>query len=108
MWTYRTCWGREYWQAIVRPQAVDHSYQYWLFQIPYVHSNFDHFYQPLMGAKSKRSKTHKQDKRNTRGLRFHLAEDGDVLIQPACYAHCVLTGRAFAADGSTRWALVHG
>ena len=70
--------------------------------------SFDHFYQLLMGAKSKRSKTHKQDKRNIRGLRFHLAEEGDVLIQPACYAHCVLTGRAFAADGSTRWALVHG
>ena len=30
--------GREYCQAIVRPQAMDHSYQYWLFQIPYVHS----------------------------------------------------------------------
>ena len=70
--------------------------------------SFDHFYQRLMGAKSKRSKTHKQDKRNIRGLRFHLAEEGDVLFQPACYAHCVLTGRAFAADGSTRWALMHG
>ena len=28
MWTYWTCWGREYCQAVVRPQAVDHSYQY--------------------------------------------------------------------------------
>ena len=69
--------------------------------------SFDKFYQLLMGAKSKRSKTHKQDKRDTRGVRFHSAEEGDVLIQPACYAHSDLTGRAFAADGSTRCALVH-
>ena len=69
--------------------------------------SFDHFYQPLKGAKTKRSKTHKRDKINIHGLRFHLAE-GDVVMQPACYAHSVLTGQALAADGSTRRALVHG
>ena len=70
--------------------------------------SFDHFYQPLMGAKIKRSKTHKRDKINIHGLRFHLAEERDVVMQPACYAHSVLTVQALAADGSTRWALVHG
>ena len=68
----------------------------------------DHFYQLLMGAKSKRSETHKQNERNICGLRIHLAEEGDALVQPVCYAHCVLTGGVFAVDGSTRWAFVHG
>ena len=42
-----------------------------------------------------------------RGLSYHLAKPGDLLIQP-CFAHCALTGRTSAADGSTSWSLVHG
>ena len=43
-----------------------------------------------------------------RDLRYHLAEPGDVIIQPPCYAQCVLTGRSLNTDGTVRLALVHG
>ena len=48
------------------------------------------------------------DEKLCRGLSYHLAKPGDLLIQPPCFAHCVLTGRTSAADGSTSWSLVHG
>ena len=38
---------------------------------------------------------------------FYLAKSCDVLIQPPCFAHCVLTGRISAPDGSTCWSLVN-
>ena len=41
-----------------------------------------------------------------RDLSYHLTKPGDLLIQPR-FAHCVLTGRTSAVDGSTSWSLVH-
>ena len=58
---------------------------------------FQEFHHLLM-SRSQRS----EDCPEFNGLRYHLALPGDVLIQPPCYAHCVLTGR------SEGWALVHG
>ena len=43
-----------------------------------------------------------------RGLRYHLAQPGDVVIQPPLCAHIVLTGRSLNSDGTVQWALVHG
>ena len=43
-----------------------------------------------------------------RGLRYHLAEPGYVLIQPPLFAHCVLIGRSLTSDGMSRWSLVQG
>ena len=34
-----------------------------------------------------------------RDLRYHSAEPGDVIIQPPCFANCLLTVRSFNTDG---------
>ena len=56
--------------------------------------------------------THEGDKNETikqyPGLFYHLALPGDILIQPACMAHCVVTARSVDSTGASIWSLVHG
>ena len=67
--------------------------------------SFNHLYRLLFEPKTLYSR---RKRKLIRDLRHHLAEPGDVIIQPPCYAHCVLTGRSLNTDETVRWALVHG
>ena len=67
--------------------------------------SFNHLYRLLVEPKTLYSR---RERMLIRDLRYHLAEPGDVIIQPPCYAHCVLTGRSLNTDGTVRWALAHG
>ena len=67
--------------------------------------SFNHLYRLLVEPKTLYSRI---ERKLIRDLRYHLAEPGDVIIQPPCYAHCVLTGCSSNTDGTVRWALVHG
>ena len=42
----------------------------------------------------------RKERRLIRGLRYHLAQPGDVVIQPPLCAHIVLTVRFFNSDGT--------
>ena len=67
-------------------------------------TDFNSVYRLLMLPES----MNRNERKLCRGLRYHLAEPGDVLIQPPLFAHCVLTGRSLTSDGMSRWSLVHG
>ena len=67
-------------------------------------TDFNSVYRLLMLPES----MNRNEKKMCRGLRYHLAEPGDELIQPPLFAHCILTGRSLTSDGKSRWSLVHG
>ena len=58
-------------------------------------TDFNSVYRLLMLRES----MNRNKKKLCRGLRYPLAEPGDVLIQPPLFAHCVLTGRSLTSDG---------